>query len=153
VASKTAKKNDGPEMMRRISARDICGDVAKLVKDAGQPIDLFHIYGLADGTKTKTTSYGDAVAITGMIEVVRCEDGEVLMGAVAYLPEPAGSSIAERVKAIKVQGENVQFAMTIGVKPDAKSSKGYVYTMKPFLKPEQRSQLDALRSEVKGLIA
>lgn len=149
-----AKKDKGPEMMRRLSPRDIMGQkIADIVKAAEGPVELFTVYGLAMSAKTKETTYGPATAAVGQFEVIKHPDGEIMLGSVLYLPEPAGSALVEQIRALNGTGQqSVQFACTIGAKPSNKSATGYEYTWKPHLKPEQRSALDTLRGEVRGLL-
>lgn len=146
------KNVSAPEVMRRLSARDIMGEAIKgLVPEEGT-LTLFTVYGIATGTRTKDTAYGPSTAVTGQFEVVR-NDGLIMRGAVLYLPEPAGSMLVEAVKARTSDQAGVQFAANIGVKASKKSATGYEYTWAPIQKPEEREALDVLRTQVKGLLA
>lgn len=143
----------GPEVMRRLSPRDIMGaQIKTLVSEETGPVKLYTIYGVATGTRTKDTSYGESTAVTGQFECVRLFDGVIMRGAVLYLPEPAGSTLVEAVKGRTSDDRGVEFIATIGVKPSKKSALGYEYTWQPHLKPEEKAALDNLRGQVQGLL-
>jgi hypothetical protein len=146
-----AKKQIGPEVMRRLSPRDIMGEQIKNLLTE-EPVELYTVYGIATGTRTKDTTYGVSTAVTGQFECVRSTDGLIMRGSVLYLPEPAGGTLIEALEK-RGQGDNgVEFIATIGIKPSKKSATGYEYTWKPHLKPEEKAALDNLRSQVKGLL-
>lgn len=146
------KKTGAAEYLRKITAKDIMGEAIKnLLPDDGSQIQLFVVYGLASGTKTKDTAFGPATAVTGSFEAVR-NDGAIFQAAVAYLPEPAGSTLIEAVKARIAQESSVEFAVAVGIKPSKKSAVGYEYWCKPYQKPEERDALAHLRGSVQSLL-
>jgi hypothetical protein len=150
MASK--KTAAGPEIMRRLSPRDIMGQkIVELLTD--EPQQLYTVYGVATGTRTKESAYGQATAVTGQFEVVRITDGMIMRGNVLYLPEPAGSTLIEAVNKRAADDNGIEFIATIGIKPSKKSALGYEYTWQPHLKPEEKAALDNLRSQVKGLLS
>jgi hypothetical protein len=147
-----ASKKGQSEWLRKIAARDVMGaQIKDLFK--GETLPLFAVYGYATGTKTKDTQYGVTTAVTGMFEAVRLSDGAIFQSTVAYIPEPAGSSVAEAVKSRQSEDSRVEFSIEVSVKASKKSALGYEYVCKPFQNPEEREQLSAMRAQVAGLLA
>lgn len=147
-----SKANGSSEILRRLSAKDIMGEPIKNLLNEDGPTPLFVIFGIATGTRTKETAYGQATAVMGQFEAHRLTDGAIFGGYLAYLPEPLGGMLVEAVKNRGSEDKGVEFSAEIGIKPSKKAATGYEYTYKPHLKPEEKDALSNLRSNVKALL-
>jgi len=145
-------KNAGPEMLRRFSARDIMGEAIKNLVSEDGAVDLFTIFGVANGTVTKESNFGESTAVVGQFEATRLNDGLILRSTKAYLPEPVGSALIEAVNKLQANDAGVRFGGIVGIKPSKKSALGYEYTWRQLVKPEEKAALDDMREQVKGLL-
>lgn len=126
-------------LLKKMSAKTIIGKIEPPEKQT----DLFAIYGVATGTKTGSSTFGDWLAFIGDFEGVHMESGEVNRSPVCFLPEPAQGML----EAALLKNENgVEFSFIIGVKPNKTSTTGYEYTVKPVVASKQNDALEKLRT-------
>lgn len=147
-----ASKKGNAEYLRKITAKDVMGEAIKGLVKEGETVQLFVVYGIANGTKTKDTAYGPAHAVTGNFEAVRVSDGAVFQASVAYLPEPAGSTTVEAVKNKSADVDGVEFAWQVGIKASKKAATGYEFVCRPYMKPAEHQALASLRGQAAAML-
>lgn len=108
---------------------------------AGEKMDVAVILGNVTGIKTKTTDYGESTALLGEFEATSLLTGEMYQSAIAWLP-PVVTNMVQPQK----EGEISQFAITLCIIGDAKSSVGYQWTFKPLAPVE--SALSGLKKKL-----
>lgn len=120
------------ELAKKISPKTVIGGksaVIAAVKKGGGKVDLFHVVGMAIGTKTGETNLGQWTALRGSFEAVVCETGEVIRSPVCFLPDVALDMILGSMG----QGHPVNFALLIGARdPVGEENTAYVYTCTPL---------------------
>lgn len=129
-------------LIKKISAKTVVGRVTAPEKAMG----LFTVVGIANGTRTGNSAYGDWIALTGQFEATNMETGEAFAAPQVFLPEPLQGMIAAQVRTPDKDGNtpSVQFGVEVGVKP-ADNSFGFEYTVKEIVNVEQNDPLADLR--------
>lgn len=125
-------------LLKKMSAKTIVGKIEPPEKQ----VDLFAIYGVATGTKTGSSNFGDWLAFTGDFEGIDIATGEVSRSPVCFLPEP-GQGMLEA--ALLKNDNGIEFSFIVGVKPNKASTTGYEYTVKPVVASKQNDALEKLR--------
>lgn len=140
------------ELKKKLSAKTIVGKVkALLPKDDNgniindSPVALMRIYGICNGIKTGTSTFGEWVAFTGNFKAIRLSDGEVFSGSQLFVPEVVTELLAPVVRA--AQGADVEFAFDIGAK-GTDTEVGYEYMVNPLMKIEESAPLLALEARL-----
>lgn len=137
--------------VKKLSVATVYGKIdAKKVLTADAPIDLMTVYGVAVGTKSGTSNYGDWTALVGEFEAVNAETGEVSQANQLFLPEIA--LIPLRVALERAQ--SVRFAIKLQARAATNSKPGgvpYEYTFDSVLPPAEDDPMQALREQVKAL--
>lgn len=148
-ATETVESNTGPEMLKKISARNVMGGK---VEKPTKATDLYTVFGLANGLKTGQSDYGEWTALLGTFKAIRAHDGKVFFGAKCFLPSPADEMIQDALSAAREHDANaaVEFAYIIGVKP-ADTATGYEYTVRPVIE-QKADALAALESRIAGKV-
>lgn len=146
--------NDAPaSLLRKISPRTVIAEkIGTLAPKEGAPaVDLLKVFGVATGTKTGETQYGEWTALTGMFEAVRVSDGARFQGGACFLPGAAGEMLIGALRASKEKDPDasVHFAVMIGVKGITKrdGTAGYEFTTREIVKVQQADALADLRAK------
>lgn len=137
-------------LTKKISTAKIYGkiNVRKLPED-GSVLNLYTVIGVAIGTKSGTSDFGDWTSLTGQFEATNMETGERLSSANCFLPDVAQGLVEAQLAQEGTQ--QVQFAFVIGAKADEGSPVGYSYTAQPVLAPDAKDPLAELRGSVTAL--
>lgn len=140
------------QLTKKISTAKIYGkvNVRKLPED-GSVLNLYTIIGMAIGTKSGTSDYGDWTSLVGQFEAVNLETGETMASANAFLPDVAQGLIEAQLT--QPDTKQVQFAFIIGARVDDQSPIGYSYTAQPMLPPDAKDPLEDLRKTLLQLAA
>ena len=140
------------QLTKKISTAKIYGkvNVRKLPED-GSVVNLYSVIGVAIGTKTGTSDFGDWTALVGQFEAVNLETGAIMASANAFLPDVAQGLVIAQLAQEGTQ--QVQFAFVIGARADEGSPVGYSYTAQPMLAPDAKDPLADLRATVLQLEA
>ena len=125
------------ETERKLSVKIIVGKRIDRVEVA---TPLFTVIGIATGTRTGQSTYGEWVGLRGQFEVTRFEDGKVMRAPVIILPDIAMAEIARAQWPIA-------FALEVGVSPSAKEP-GFEHTVKVLVPPTDHDPLHYLRLAV-----
>ena len=140
------------QLTKKISTAKVYGkvNVRKLPED-GTVLNLFSIIGVAIGTKSGTSDFGDWTCLVGQFEATNLDTGAVMASANAFLPDVAQGLIEAQLAQEGTQ--QVQFAFVIGAKADEQSPVGYSYTAQPILPPDAKDPLEDLRKSVLAIAA
>lgn len=140
------------QLTKKISTAKIYGkvNVRKLPED-GTVLNLYSIIGVAIGTKSGTSDFGDWTSLVGQFEATNLETGERFASANAFLPDVAQGLVEAQLAQEGTQ--QVQFAFIVGAKADEGSPVGYSYTAQPILPPDAKDPLEDLRNSVLALAA
>lgn len=125
------------ETEKKLSAKIIVG---KRIGKIDAPKDLFTVIGIATGTKTGQSNYGEWVGLRGQFEVTRCEDGKVLQAPLMILPDAA-------MAALESSAWPSQFAFLVRVVPSANGA-GFEYEVDQIVAPQSHDPLSVLRNAV-----
>lgn len=143
----------GAEVLSKIAPRKVLEDnPKKFVPAEGKPaVDLFTVFGIANGTKTGNTQYGDWEALTGVFEAVRTSDGRRFQSGVCFMPGAAGQMLVGGLKAAQSADKDasVRFAIVVGIKR-SEVPIGYEFTSRQVVKLEQADPLADLRAKALG---
>lgn len=137
------------EQLRKITTRDVGftrTHVQEMVIAAKKPVKLYTVLGIVNGARPGSTDKGDFVKLVGDFEATNLETGEVFESQMCILPNFVGDPIGAAVH--RPNSESVQFAVTIGAKPDEKSVTGYVFTSDNAMPPSAHSPLAVLKAEL-----
>ena len=132
-------------IINKMSAKTIVGQVKKFVPKDDTPIDLFTVYGIATGSKTGQSTFGEWSSITGNFRAVRTFDGEEFQGPNLFLPNMAQQMVLDALAQNGVT--NVEIAFIVGIKAND-SEQGYEYTVKPLIETSENDPLAALAAKV-----
>lgn len=139
-------------LTKKLSTAKIVGkiNVRKLPED-GTIVNLYTVIGMAVGTKSGTSDFGDWTGLVGQFEAVNLETGERFASANLFLPDVAQGLIEAQLA--NAENHQVQFAFVIGAMADSNSPVGYSYTAQPILSPDAKDPLADLRASVLQLEA
>lgn len=137
------------QQLRKITTRDVGfprADVQAAVIKAAKPVQLYTLLGVVNGVKPGSTSMGDFAKLVGEFEATNLTTGEVFTSGAAILPNFIGDNIAAAI--MRPNAESVQFAITVGAKPNDKSVTGFEYTVDSGMPPSEHSPLALLKKQV-----
>ena len=139
-------------LTKKLSTAKIVGkiNVRKLPED-GTIQNLYTVIGMAVGTKSGTSDFGDWTGLVGQFEATNLETGEQFASANLFLPDVAQGLIEAQLA--NAENHQVQFAFVIGAMADSNSPVGYSYTAQPILPPDAKDPLADLRASVLQLEA
>lgn len=142
--------NSLAEVISKIAPRKVLEANPKTLapKSGEKPVDLFTVFGIANGTKHGETQYGDWQALTGVFEAVRASDGKRFQSGTCFLPGAVGTMLIGGLKAAQESNPDasVSFAILVGIK-FSEVAIGYEFTTKNIVKLEQADPLADLRDK------
>jgi hypothetical protein len=137
--------------VKKLSVATVYGKIdAKKVLTSDRPVDLMIVYGLAVGTKSGTSNYGEWTALVGEFEAVNCETGEASQANQLFLPEIALLPLRVALE----RAQSVKFAIKLQARAATNSKPGgvpYEYVFENVLPPAEDDPMQALRAEVQRL--
>lgn len=136
------------EMLKKLSPKTICEDLLGPIEEK---VDLYTVYGTANDITSGESTYGPWDALVGSFEACRIDNGQIFAGIKAFIPEPLGSMLVNKVKELEA-GEKVEFAVMISIKP-ADTKTGYEYICTPIVQTEATSEMAKLRQTVQTNLA
>lgn len=133
-------------IVKKISVKSIFGDVkAALKKGTIQDgTAIIRVIGIASGTKTGNTQFGDWTALLGQFKGTNLVTGEQFTSGKCFLPESA----MELIVPVVVAGNTAEFAVDIGVKENDSLAIGYEYTVTPLIQQGSTDAMERLESAV-----
>ena len=125
-----------PETERKLSAKIIVG---KRIGQVTEAKDLFTVIGIATGTRSGQSNYGEWTGLKGQFEVVRCDDGKVLRAPIMILPDAAMAELTGNGLDYPLQ-----FGFLVRVVPSINDA-GFEYEVIKVVDPANHDPLEDLR--------
>lgn len=154
--------NVGVLMIRKISPKTVMGRVVIPLKADGTPyVDtdgvptkfpytvLYHVFGMAHGTKTGTSDNGPFCAFLGSFEAVRAKDGQRYQSGQCFVPKAIEDLLVAAMHAGQKDDPtaSVEFAIEVGIE-FSETRIGYAYVVKNLIKTKNADPLADLRSRL-----
>lgn len=134
------------QMLKKLGAKQILGDVKKVVKDEckkdGDVYKAYSVYGIANGIKTGTSQYGEWCAFIGQMEAVNYVSGEQFAATQCFIPEPLETMLRTALES----NDSVEFSFTVDVKRRDDLKNGYEYLVTPHKEAQESDPLAQLRA-------
>lgn len=153
-------KNSLPTMLRKISAKTVCGDLKEVAPKKGEKNkSIMRVFGHARRAELVAGNDGfkDSYKFIGQFGAVNLTTGEEFRAPVMYLPEPYQSMLASEVQAREAKGDAsvVTIGLDLALKYVGEKTKtGYEYVTVPVFEAEGEDPLAAIRDEaMKGVKA
>lgn len=141
-----------PAFKKKLSAKTIVGDVRKMVRTGelkgGET--LYRAIGIAEGTRTGESNYGQWTSFSGTFEVINVLTGEVYQGAEFFPDKGFTDALLSRMQANP--GQSVEFALEVGIDVSDDYPTGFAYVARPIVE-RAHDRLGALRDRFKALEA
>ncbi len=143
------------EIIRKITGKDVLGEITKPEKD----IDLYTVLGTIYGYETGKGTYGEFIKFKGDFMAVVKDGGKEFRAPSAILPSPMDMALAGMFdkavsEMVDENGEiptgkraSCEMAIVIGIKP-ATNAYGYEWTMRPLIELQSSNVLDSLKDRV-----
>ncbi len=151
--AETQVKRTSVTMVKKLGAKQIIGNVKKAVTDFcandGDKVSLYTIFGVANGVKTGTSTYGEWTAFQGKFEASNYVEGTSYASNQAFITEPLQSMLVDALR----ESDVVQFAITVDVKRRDDLNQGYEYLTTPHLQTSENDPLAHLRAAVPQISA
>jgi hypothetical protein len=142
------------QLLKKITAKQLLGDVAKYVKEnveVGESKQLYAVAGIARGIETGVSAYGEWVAFKGKMLATIYHSGEIAQSAKAFIPEPLCSHLREAMG----EHEEIEFAFEVGVarKEDDERGVNFEYTVNVLTEVQEADELAHLTKLIPALEA
>ncbi len=136
------------KLLSKISIKAVYGniDIKKLTEVGEMP--LVRIMGIANGTKTGQSNFGEWTAFTGNFKAINLETGADYRSGKAFIPAIAENLVVGALG--DANADSVQFAFDIGVKSvkDRQGKDSYEYTVTPLVEAADNDPLSELEKKV-----
>lgn len=119
------------ELLKKITVNTVLRTAKGEKKVFTEAKTVARFIGIATGAKVMQTVYGESVRFLGQFKGINAETGEEFHATYLFLPGIAEGVLFNALNT--AQGAPVNFALDIGVKPDASTATGYVFTCVPLL--------------------
>ena len=136
------------KILKKVSAATVFGDVKKLrataEKGGGESVPVMRVMGVAIGTRTGTSQYGDWISLRGQFSATNLETGEEFRGSSLFVPDELTDMIAAQ---LSQDVKSVEFAVDIGVR-ESDAVIGYEYTVEPLIEPAENDPLKSIAARI-----
>jgi hypothetical protein len=154
--------DSGVMLIRKLSPKTVMGKVTIPVKSDGKPyVDddgvptkfpaqvLYHVFGMAYGTRIGTSDNGPFCSFLGSFEAVRARDGKRFQSGQCFVPKAVEDLLVASMKAGQKEDPNasVEFAIEVGIQ-FAQTATGYEYYVKNLVKTKNADPLADLRQRL-----
>lgn len=148
-----AKASSNGTLLRRLTAKTIIGKIERPSKD----VDLYTIFGVANNSDVKESTFGPSTRFLGNFRAVRASDGKVFRGPTCYLPEPVSSMLKAALdgrhpEAGTGEVKGIEFGFKVSITPAdesvRKSTTGYEYRTESLTEPVESDEMQALAARV-----
>lgn len=126
------------KLLSKISVKTVCGNVKELPNE-----NLMRVIGIAKGTFTGTTNFGEYVGFKGQFKAINLATGEEFSSGKLFLPEIAQNLVEGALS----ETESVEFAFDLG-KKEADNAVGYEYTIQPLIEAKENNPLALLEQKL-----
>lgn len=106
-----------------------------------EPMHVATIYGRCNSKKAGSSDFGEFIRFMGEFEGVSVATGEIFRSGELIVPKTLEALLNDAV----VEDASVDFAVDIWVEPSEASITGYIYIVKPLIKPAESDALAELR--------
>lgn len=107
--------------------------------------ELMQVFGIATGTLTGESQFGEWIALTGTFKAINIDEGEVFTSTKCFLPAVATDYLVEY---LRNDSSSVEFALQIDSVP-SDTVIGYEYIVKPLLEIDEPKALSELAARAK----
>jgi hypothetical protein len=141
------------KIVKKLSGKTIVGNIKALLKaqevTVGQTLELFTVYGTANGFKTGESTYGQWFSISGSFEAINhTKDDEICRGANLFLPDVANDLVIAALKVEGVDTVEVAFRIAVQKQADDAEGQGYEYIVSPVFEPQADDALGRVKANV-----
>lgn len=134
-------------LLKKMSAKTICGNVKEEVKQIGEDGEvalLYKVWGIASGIRTGDGPTGPWLGFTGSFGALRASTGEAFSSGEVFLPNPLPGMLEEALR----ENEKVEFGLEVFVKRRDDLAIGYEYLAKPVVQAQQADPLQHLKDQM-----
>lgn len=156
---KKTEKTRAFDLMRKITAKNLCGDLKKMAGEFedGSEIELFIVGGQISRLRPISTQFGDSMGFRGKFRaqvIAGDKKGKTLEGIEFFAP---GDLEDELISAFqnRADGAAVEFAAKISLQVNSELPRGYVFIAEPLIDAAPSDALENLfkRADIKALQA
>jgi hypothetical protein len=143
-----AKKATGPSVVKKLSIATVYGKVllAKIPQDG--ELKICRLAGIAVGTDSGSSAYGDWICLVGQCAATNYETGEIFVGKSVFVPGAMGEALVDAL--ITAQKEDaaatLKFSMDISVKVSPRDANKYEYIVRPVMESDVKNEAMLLLS-------
>lgn len=145
ATKKTEEKKSEINFQKKLSTNKICGKIGARDVEVGKNKDLYEVVGVASGTKSGSTDFGDWRALTGNFAAQNLVTGEKFRSGVCFLPDVALDPIVGQLDS---GATGIQFGWVIGIKGDDSVQCGYTYYARPLIEADENDPLEQLTAKM-----
>ena len=130
------------EILRKLTIKNCGFDVAVIKQALGDQasVELLKIVGISKSAQPGQTPLGDYLKLIGTFQAINLTTGEIFEASSCILP----NFITESIAAALTDGNDVEFALQIGVKSKPSSVTGYEFTVRPLIQPKPNDAMEKL---------
>ena len=146
------------QLLKKITTKDICGDVRMIVNGGDDPAMkegeqklLYRILGQVISANEKETDKGPYIDMKGRFRATNLLDGEEYAAGRCILVDEASIPIMAQLKMDQIAG--VEFAYDIGITARADAIRGYEYYVIPLMDAAEDDPLERLAANLPKLPA
>jgi hypothetical protein len=130
------------EILRKLTIKN-CGFSVAVIKEAlgeNASVELLKIVGISKSAQPGQTPLGDYLKLIGTFKAVNLITGVVFVASSCILP----NFVSEGIGAALLDGDNVEFALQLGVKAKPTSVTGYEFTVRPLIEAKANDAMEKL---------
>lgn len=135
------------QLVKKLGSKQILGNVGKVVKEKiendGEVLNMYSLFGMANGIKTGSSTYGEWTALVGQMEAINHITGDSYAATVCFVPEPLCSILVNALR----ENDSVEFAFQVSVKRRDDLERGYEYIVTPIIESRQSDPLQLMREK------
>jgi hypothetical protein len=130
------------EILRKLTIKNTGWNTSELkaAVTKAPSTDILKIAGVITAIRPGQTQLGEYAELVGQFQAVNLESGEMFQSSKAILP----GFIADPMVEAHAGGQEVEFAIQIGVKRNEGSVVGYEFSVKPLVEPKVSDKLAKL---------
>ncbi len=136
--------------LKKLSVKTVYGKI-KLPDDVDS-VDIMRIIGVANATKTVTTTFGDSTGLKGQFKATTPGDDNDYRASTAWLPDVIIDEISLALSVAEGEMPSVQFAYDITAVRRDDLPIGYEYICTPLIK-EENNPFENLEKKILTLAA
>ena len=136
-------------IIKKLSVKTVVGEIILADLPEKGSVDVMRAVGIATGTQTGMSTYGEWVALKGSFQAVNLLNGEEFRSNKCFVPDVVTDGIAV---ALSQEGTtSVEFGVLVSVKRNPSVAKGYDYAVSPLIEQDEAAPLGTLLTRVPAL--